>query len=79
VLVVFAARHLEQLARVPQLVVEPGKRGHYRLERFAFLAQLLGALVVIPDGGIFDELGDFGEPLLLGVEVKDTSAALPCV
>jgi len=32
---------------------------HDRFERLAFAPELLRALVVAPDGGIFDELDDF--------------------
>jgi hypothetical protein len=34
----------------------------------------LSALLIVPDPGIFELFFDFGQPLRLHVEVKDTSA-----
>jgi hypothetical protein len=47
---------------------------HHRFERLALLADVLRALPVGPQRGVFAELDQLFEPLLLGVEVKDTSA-----
>ncbi len=38
----------------------------------AFLAQLLGALRLVPDIGLFEFALDFYQAVRLGVEVKDT-------
>jgi hypothetical protein len=48
-------------------------------EGLAFPAQLLRAFVVAPDVRVFYEPDDFAQALLLGIEVKDTSAAVQCV
>jgi hypothetical protein len=37
-----------------------------------FTPEFLRALRVVPDGGIFQLPGDLGQPLTLGIEVKDT-------
>ena len=52
------------------------QRVDHAFEALLFLAQLLRALGIVPDIGVFGELRDFGQPQLFGVEVKDTSAAL---
>jgi hypothetical protein len=46
---------------------------HDRFERLALAAELLGALRVVPDGGVFALRDDFLQARVLGVEVKDTS------
>jgi hypothetical protein len=75
--VVFRARHVEQLFRVLQAGVDAGQVADRRLERFLFPAELLGALLVVPDARVGEQLFYFREAVLLAVEVKDTSAARP--
>ena len=55
-------------------LVELRQGADHGFERFAFAAEVLRALAVAPDGGVFGQPDDFFEALLLGVEVKDTSA-----
>jgi hypothetical protein len=45
------------------------------VERLLLAPQFLGALLVVPDRGILELAGYFLEALVLGIEVKDTSAA----
>ena len=72
--VVLLAHHGQQFTAVVQSWVSVGRADH-RLQRLAFLADFLRALVVLPEGGVLAELDQLGETLLLGVEVKDTSEA----
>jgi hypothetical protein len=74
-IVAFGARHLEQLARVLESRGDGGQPGDGGFERFLFLAQLLRALLVVPDRGIGKGLLDRAQALLFALEVKDTSAA----
>jgi len=48
------------------------ERPNLALQARAFLAQLLGALRVVPDVGLFEFALNFYQALRLGVEVKDT-------
>jgi hypothetical protein len=73
--VLLAAGDLEKLAGISDVVVKTRQRGYYPFEGFALLAEFLRALIVVPDGGVFDQFSDLGKPLLFGIEVKDTSAA----
>jgi hypothetical protein len=54
------------------------QRTHNGFERLALAPQFQCALPVVPERRIFPQLDDFGQPLLLGIEVKDTSAILQC-
>jgi hypothetical protein len=51
------------------------ERADDRFEAFLLLAEVLRALLVVPDFRVFGELLDFGQPQFLRIEVKDTSAA----
>jgi hypothetical protein len=44
-------------------------------EALLFLAEVLRALLVVPDFRVFGERLDFSQSQFLGIEVKDTSAA----
>jgi len=46
------------------------------LQRFLFPAQFLCAFIVIPNGRIFRQPGQFIQASLFAIEVKDTSAIL---
>ena len=52
--------------------VQPSERADLRLQLGALTAQFLRALGIIPEFGLFEFALDFGQALLLGVEVKDT-------
>jgi hypothetical protein len=75
--VVLGARELEQLAGVGDAAADALQRLDDRLERFLFPADFLRALLVLPEPGIFQLPVQGREALLLGFEVKDTSAARP--
>jgi len=72
--VAFAAGEIEQLGAVLQPRCEPGQRADDIFELLSFPAELLCTLGIVPDSGVFECLGDRGEPFRLDVEVKDTSA-----
>jgi len=75
VVVVFAARHVEQLAAVGDLRVDLDQPLDDVLERFLLPAELLGPGRVVPDVRGFELAVQDVEPVLLPVEVKDTSGA----
>jgi hypothetical protein len=77
--VTFRAGQIEQLFRIRQAAVDAADRADDGLERLLFLAQLLRALRVLPQLGVFELPVQRREARLLGVEVKDTSAAPPTV
>jgi hypothetical protein len=63
---------LQQLIGPAQTIVEVADAVDDLVELRAFLAELLGALGVIPDVGIFQLASYFFETFALGVVVKDT-------
>jgi hypothetical protein len=71
--VVLGARKLVQLLGVAEARPDALERADGVLEALAFAPEVLGALAVGPDPGIFDQRADFLETLALGIEVKDTS------
>jgi hypothetical protein len=71
----FAPGEREELARIAQAHVDGFELRDRGVQRAAFLAEILGALGVGPDAGVFQRARDFYEPRLLRVVVKDTSAA----
>jgi isoquinoline 1-oxidoreductase alpha subunit len=73
--VVLSAREFEQLAAVRQPRVDRRERADDAVEGLLLLAKRLRALGVVPDLGILELAGDFGQPSRLDVEVKDTSAS----
>jgi hypothetical protein len=52
---------------------------HDEIKRLLFPAELLGALGIVPDLGIFERPVDFFEAYFLYIDVKDTSAVRPGV
>jgi len=60
-----------------QLAVERPECDNDVFQHLFFTAQFLGAFVVIPDRRVFRQSCQFIQTRLLGIEVKDTSAALP--
>jgi hypothetical protein len=79
VFVAFFPGHLEQLARVVQVLLDLVQPDYYAFQQLAFTAQFLRAFRVVPDIGIFRECADFGQAFMLGIVVKDTSVILRCV
>jgi len=73
VVICFAARQLEQFFGIAQSGVDALQGADRVFEVFSFLAQVLCALLILPDRGVFDQGADFIQALLLGIEVKDTS------
>ncbi len=63
---------IEQVAGLAETVGQAADAADDALERGAFLAQILGALRVVPDIGAFEFATDFLEPLGLGRVVKET-------
>jgi hypothetical protein len=53
VVVAFLARELEQLVRAVEVVGQLAEHLHDAFQRLLFLAQVLGALGVVPDVGVF--------------------------
>jgi hypothetical protein len=51
---------------------------YHTFQHLAFAAQILRPFGILPDSGIFGEFGNFGQPFLLAVEVKDTSVIQRC-
>jgi hypothetical protein len=49
----FFARHREQILRVVQVGIGAFERENDVFQRFLFLAEVLGALGIVPDGRIF--------------------------
>ena len=66
----------EQLAVLPQAAVEALDHSDYVFERLTLLAEILRALAVGPDVGIFEQCRDFVQPPAFVIEVKDTSVDL---
>jgi hypothetical protein len=75
----FAARELEQLRGVREPAADALQRVDDRFEPFLFLAEFLRALLVFPELRVFQLAVQRFEASLLGIEVKDTSAAPPTV
>jgi hypothetical protein len=73
VVVVFLARHVEQIAGIAQSGIDFSEGVDHAFERLLFLAQCQRALLVVPDGRVFEFLVDLLEFLGLQIEVKDTS------
>ncbi len=60
---------------VVELALDALDRGELIFERRALLHHALCALLVVPEGGVFGELVQFGEADARFVEVKDASSA----
>jgi hypothetical protein len=75
--VVVGLRQAEELGGIGEPAADAAEGADDRLERLLFLAELLRALLVAPDLRIAQLALDFGQPSLLALEVKDTSAAPP--
>jgi hypothetical protein len=58
-LVIFFVRHVEQVLRVAQVVVERGERVDDVVQQLLFPAEGLGMLRVVPDGRVFEFPVDF--------------------
>jgi len=77
-LVFLGAGEFEQFSGVVQALIDVAQRDDYAFEGFLFLAQVLGALGIVPDFRVFQGAADFFQLRLLAVEVKDTSADRRC-
>ena len=78
VVVIFRLGHLEQFACIAEVLLDLAEAEHHAFQHLAFATQVLRAFGILPDGGIFGEFGYFGQALLLGIVVKDTSVILRC-
>ena len=56
-------RKLEQFVRIVEIGGQRRQRGNDGVELLALLAQLLAALLIVPDLRVFQRLGYVGEPL----------------
>ena len=63
---------LEQIARLAEIVGQAADAADDALERGALLAQILGALRIVPDIGTFEFAADFFQTFGLGRVVKET-------
>jgi hypothetical protein len=72
VVVVFRLGHVEQFAGVGEFGIDVFQGQDDVLKRFALLAYLQGALVVVPERRVFGDAGDFVETVAFAVVVKDT-------
>ena len=72
--VILFSCHLKQIAGIMQLTRDCSQGDDDALQRFFLPAQFLGALIVVPDGGVFRQPGEFVQSCLFAIEVKDTSA-----
>ncbi|MNX81261.1 hypothetical protein D3C86_1129440 [compost metagenome] len=76
-IVAFLARELEQLVGAGQVVRQLPEDLYHGLERFLFLAQVLGPLGVVPDLRVFQLAVDFVQASYFDIVVKDTPVDLP--
>ena len=74
-LVLLGLAELDHGELVVELLLDAADGGELVLERGALLHHPLGALLIIPEGGIFGELVELGQPCARRVEVKDASSA----
>ena len=56
--VAFFLCHLEQVGSIKQVAARLLERQHDAFQRLLFLAEVLGPLLVIPDGRVFEFLVD---------------------
>ena len=76
--VAFFAAHFIQLGVVGQVARQVVEHEHHVVEALFFLAQLLGFLGVVPDGGVFQRGVHGAQAVGLGRVVKDTPVARRC-
>jgi hypothetical protein len=77
VVVVFLARHGEQLVGILQAIADAIKRQDDVFKRLLFLAEFLRALSVIPDLRVFKLARNGIQLIEFLIVVKDTSEAQP--
>ena len=70
--VVLADRKIEQIAGLAERIGQRADAADDAFERRALLAEVLRALRVVPDVGVFELARDFFEAFGLRIEVKDT-------
>ena len=71
-------RQFQQLAGIAQAARQAIQTVDDLLEFRAFLAELLGAIRVVPDAGLLELASYFLQPLVLVVVIKDTSSRSRC-
>jgi len=79
VLVLFALGQRQQFTRLAQAGGDAGNAADGLVQQRALAPQVLGALRIVPDIGVFQLAVDFFQTLTLGVVVKDTPVASPTV
>jgi len=68
--------HLKKVSGIMQLPPDGIEGEDNALQRFLLPAQFLRSFIVIPDGWVFRQPGQFIQASLFAIEVKDTSAIL---
>jgi hypothetical protein len=72
ILVILLGGNLQQFPGVLQGLAHLAERQYHLFQARALTPELLGALGVVPDFGVFKLAADFGQAFLAGIEVKDT-------
>jgi hypothetical protein len=70
--IVLIRRNLEQFFGVVQRLAHPIEGQHHLFQACTLAPEFLGVIGVIPDVGVFQLPGDFGQPFAPVIEVKDT-------
>ena len=74
-LVVLGLAELDHGELIVELLLDAADGGELVLERGALLHHALGALLIVPEGGVLGVLVELGQPCARLVEVKDASSA----
>ena len=72
-------REFKELFRIAQSPADPVQTLNDALQLRSLPAQLLGAVGIVPDAGLFEFPGYFLEALVLVIVIKDTSSRNRCV
>jgi hypothetical protein len=73
-----SGRKIQEFRRVTQGALEAIQAAYDLLEFGAFLAELLGAVRVVPNAGLLELAFYFLKPLVFVVVIKDTSSKSRC-
>jgi hypothetical protein len=74
-LVFLGLAELDHGELIVELLLDAANGGQLLLERGALLHHALGALLIVPQRGVFRLLVEFGKPRARLVDVKDASSA----
>jgi len=70
--VIFLLGEIQQFMGLGKFGGETGQGADLGFQARALTPQFLGALGIVPDVGLLELALDFGQTMLLGIEVKDT-------